>query len=73
MPWCNWSRYCLQGMIFEKYSNGDIFDGNWANGKQDGDGVLLYASGNRLEGLLHYDYNLVPFFRKRAIKEYVFK
>ena len=34
------------------YANDDIYDGHWANGKQDGEGILLYASGNRLEGLL---------------------
>ena len=33
-----------------RYSNGDIYDGSWANGNQDGEGLLLYASGNRLEG-----------------------
>ena len=33
-----------------RYSNGDIYDGSWANGNQEGEGLLLYASGNRLEG-----------------------
>ena len=33
-----------------RYSNGDIYDGSWSNGNQQGAGLLLYASGNRLEG-----------------------
>ena len=32
------------------YSNGDIYDGAWANGKQEGEGELLFSSGNRLQG-----------------------
>ena len=39
-----------------RYSNGDIYDGNWDNGKQHGEGLLLYKSGNRLQGWFSFNY-----------------
>ena len=32
------------------YINGDVYKGNWKNGKMHGNGIFEYANGNKYEG-----------------------
>ena len=34
-----------------KFANGDVYTGQWFDGKQDGEGVLKKVSGKKLEGI----------------------
>jgi len=33
-----------------KYANGDVYEGEWKNGKKEGQGVMTYANGNVYDG-----------------------
>jgi len=40
------------------YISGDVFQGNWKNGKRSGWGKYIYSSGEVYEGELEDDYFL---------------
>jgi hypothetical protein len=37
-------------MVLKKYTNGDEYDGDWEDGKKNGQGTLTYANGGSYEG-----------------------
>ncbi len=36
------------------FSNGDMYEGNWRRGKQDGQGMVRYSNGNLFEGTWNF-------------------
>ena len=47
-------RLTADGRMYRKawqeYVNGDIYDGEWVDGKREGRGVYVYKNGNKYEG-----------------------
>ena len=41
-------KYPLKGILLS--NNGDYYDGEFSNGKREGEGKLIYANGNQYEG-----------------------
>ena len=47
--------YVFHGFGKEKFSNGNSFEGNYVNGKKDGNGVLTFADGTQKKGIWKED------------------
>ena len=47
--------YVFHGLGKEKYSNGNSYEGNFVNGKKDGNGVLTFADGSQKKGIWKED------------------
>lgn len=42
------------------YDCGDIYEGNWSEGKRSGAGVMVYVNGDRYEGYWNEDMKQGP-------------
>ena len=47
--------YIFNGFGKEKFKNGNSFEGNYVNGKKDGNGVLTFADGTQKKGIWKND------------------
>lgn len=47
--------YIFNGFGKEKFKNGNSFEGNYVNGKKDGNGVLTFADGTQKKGVWKND------------------
>lgn len=61
--------FIKQGYGVIRYSNGDVYEGNWSNDKKNGEGILI-SNGEKISGFWLYDrlvkvYSRGPFVKNR--------